>query len=179
MAEMLGAGLIRVTVNSEEDIQWVRGAADPAGERGIAVVQETHTDSPFETVSECLHMIRKINRKNFGILLDPANLVLCGQDYGAESLKPLAPSIFNVYVQNVRTDQQGDLSVTTRSGEVRYRRLVVGESGGVEIRRLVEGLQEINYSGFLTSHQPLVKQWDVRNLSQRVFSALSRYDSGG
>lgn len=173
MADRVGAELIRVTVNTEEDIAWVRRGADEAAERGIRLVHETHTNSPFETVAQCVDMVCRIDRDNFGILVDPVNLVLCGEGYGPDDLAPLAGRVFNVYVQNIRLNEKGSLPAPTRSGTVRYDRLVIGDAGGIDLELYFAALRSIGYDGYVTSHQPLLPDVTVRDLAQRVFRELS------
>jgi sugar phosphate isomerase/epimerase len=77
VAEMLGSRLIRITIKTEADVSWAQRAADQAQERGMRLVHLTHTNSPFETIEQCLEMTARINRPNFGLTVEPANLLLC------------------------------------------------------------------------------------------------------
>ena len=97
-ASVLGADLIRVGVKSQDDIVWAQRAADEAREFGIRLAQQTHTATPFETAAGCKEMIERIARPNFGLILEPANFALCGEDYGPTALVPLGPAVFNVYM---------------------------------------------------------------------------------
>jgi sugar phosphate isomerase/epimerase len=172
IAEMMGACLMRVSVKSEADIPWVQHAADQARERGIRLAQQIHTGSPFETVDTCLKMVARIHRPNFGLILEPANLLLCGEDYGPEAIRRLGPYIFNVYVQNLRLDNAGSQSIRTNRGPVRYERLIVGEEGGIDFTCFLAGLNAIGYTGFVTSHQPLMPGMAVRELAASVYERL-------
>jgi sugar phosphate isomerase/epimerase len=172
IAEMLGARLMRVSVKSEEEITWVQRAADQACEHGIRLAQQIHTSSPFETVDGCLAMMARINRLNFGLILEPANLLLCGEAYGPAAIRRLGPHIFNVYVQNLRLDDIGSQSIRTNRGLVRYERLIVGEEGGIDFARFFAGVHAIGYTGFVTSHQPLIPGMAVRDLAAYVYERL-------
>jgi sugar phosphate isomerase/epimerase len=175
IAEMLGARLMRVSVKSEDDIPWVQRAADQARERSIRLAQQIHTSSPFETVDGCLAMVTAINRLNFGLILEPANLLLCGEDYGPEAIRRLGLHIFNVYVQNLRLDNTGSQSIRTNRGPVRYERLIVGQGGGIDFARFFADLNAIGYTGFVTSHQPLMPGMAVRELAASVYERLRWY----
>lgn len=171
-AQILSAGMMRVSIKTEADVLWAQRAADQARERGIRLVQQTHTYSPFETVDDCLAMMARINRPNFGLILEPANLLLCGEDCGPTALVRLAPHIFNVYVQNLRLDPTGSQHIQTNRGYVHYERLIVGQEGGIDFAQFFSGLKTIGYAGFVTSHQPLMPGMGVQALAQFVFNHL-------
>ncbi|MBI3942932.1 MAG: sugar phosphate isomerase/epimerase [Chloroflexi bacterium] len=174
IAEILGAPLIRVGMKSGSEIPWAQRAADQARERGLCLVHQTHTDSPFETVDACLEVLSRIDRPNFGLTVEPANLVLCLQDYDAATLQRLSPYIFNVYIQNLRLNPNGSSSICTNQGEVRYDRLAVGDEGGIDFDRFFDGLRAAGYDGYVTSHQPAIPGRDIRELAQDIFGYLSR-----
>jgi sugar phosphate isomerase/epimerase len=175
VAERLGSRLIRISIRTEEDVRWAQRAADQAQERGICLVHQTHTNSPFETIEQCLEMVARIQRPNFGLVVEPANLLLGGQDYGPEAIQRLGPYIFNVYIQNLRLVEEGGQSIQTNRGIVHYERLRVGEEGGIDFARFFQGLKSIRYEGFVTSHQPSVAGIDVRKLAQYVFDQLTGF----
>lgn len=85
VAERLGSKLIRVSVKTDDDVISAQRAADQASECGIRLVHMTHTNSPFETVDQCLQMMARIGRSNFGLCVEPTNLLLCGEDYAPEA----------------------------------------------------------------------------------------------
>ena len=154
---------------------WAQRAADQAREFGIRLAQQTHTATPFETAAGCKEMIERIGRPNFGLILEPANFALSGEDYGPAALAPLGTSVFNVYVQNLRVTDSGDSSVETNRGTVRYERLVIGDSGGVDLPRFFDGLSAIEYQGYVTSHQPAISGVSEHALCEQVYAALARY----
>ena len=174
VAEMLGADLIRVAIKNEEDVAWTRRACDQAAERGIRVQHQTHSDSLFETVDQCLDVVRRIDRPNFGITVEPGNLVICGEDYGPEAIERLGPHIFNVYLQNLRLSETGSSSVMTLDGRVHYDRLVVGEEGGIDFERFFDGLHAVGYDGFVTTHQPAMEGITVEELARTMFERLEK-----
>ena len=175
IAEMLGADLIRIAIQNDEDVEWTSRACDEAQERGIRLQHQIHSDSPFETVDGSLETIKRIDRPNFGVTVEPGNLVICGQDYGPDSIARLGPHIFNVYVQNVRLSDTGSSSVPTLAGEVKYERLVVGEEGGIDFERFFGGLKAIDYDGFITMHQPSMPDQTPRQLAEFMADRLGRF----
>lgn len=154
VAAALGADLIRICMKHEDDIPWAQRAADQAHERGIRLAHQCHTDSLFETVAGSLDVIRRVGRANFGIIYEPANLMLCGEEYGPKALERLAPHLLNVYVQNHRPDAQGKTKLPTRvRGEVRFDLIPLWEPGGVDFHAMFDGLAAIGYDGCVTVHQ--------------------------
>jgi sugar phosphate isomerase/epimerase len=153
-AAALGTDLIRVCLKNDDDIAWAQRAADQARERRIRLAHQCHTDSLCETVSGCLETLDRIGRPNFGLIYEPANLMLCGEPYGPDVLRRLAPYIMNVYVQNHRLNSQGKSVILTRAhGDVRYDLIPLWAPGGVAFRRVFEGLAAIAYDGYVTVHQ--------------------------
>ena len=175
LAEMFGADLIRIAIKNDGDVAWAQRACDQAKERGIRLQHQTHTSSPFETIDQCLEMVKRIDRPNFGIAVEPGNLALCGQDYGPDVVERLGPLVFNVYLQNVRLSQTGSSAIETNSGQVRYERLIVGEEGGIDFEYFFAGLRSIGYDGFVTTHQPAMEGRSARELAQYMFDRLARF----
>ena len=154
VAESVGCDLIRVCLKNSDDIPWAQRAADVAIGRGIRLAHQCHTTTLFEQIDRSLEVLSQIDRPNFGLIYEPANLLLCGEPYGLAALQALAPHIMNVYVQNHRLDSAGPAELETWcQGSVRFHHLPVWESGGVDFPAVVKALQEIGYDGCLTIHQ--------------------------
>ncbi|MEE2705889.1 MAG: sugar phosphate isomerase/epimerase [Planctomycetota bacterium] len=154
VAEALGCDLIRVCLKRRDDISFARAAADRAAGRGIRLAHQCHTSSLFEEVEPMLQVLAEIDRPNFGIIYEPANLLLCGQSYAEGTLRKLRPHLMNVYVQNHRLDAEGPETLPTFCrGDVRFHHLDPWEAGGVDFGAVFRGLQAIGYDGFFTIHQ--------------------------
>jgi sugar phosphate isomerase/epimerase len=176
VAEALGASLIRVCMKTEEDIDAAARAADEARERGIRLAHQCHTNSLFETVDGIVDVLQRVGRDNFGLTYEPANLMLCGQSYGSDTLRRLAPWLMNVYVQNHRLDQAGDVCLPTRvRGPVHYFDIPLWQPGGVDFDTVFAGLAEIGYTGTVTVHQQFAKLTGPREAAQQSFAFLSAY----
>src|SRR5688572_24600281 len=113
LAKALEAPMIRVALKQEGDIPWAQRAADEAAEAGLKLVHQCHTQSLFETVAGIEETLGRIGRANFGLVYEPANLELCGQSYGAETVKRLGRWIFNVYLQNQIIHPEGSITLKT------------------------------------------------------------------
>ncbi len=157
LAQAMGARVIRVAIRKDEDIPWVRRACDEAAERSLVLAHQCHNKSLFETVESCIETTRLINRNNFGLTYEPANLELCGDPYGRGAIQRLAPLIVNVYLQNQRIHPAGKSQMITWSrGTVCFDQLPIWEAGGIDFAEVVGALKEIGYGGFVTVHQAML-----------------------
>ena len=154
LAQQLGAPMVRVALKNEQDIPWAQQAADEAQTVGIQLVHQCHTLSLFETVESIERTLSSIDRPNFGLIYEPANLEICGQSYGPETIAQLAPWIFNVYLQNQVLRPNGDVTLNTWCrGPVSFDLIQIHDPGGVDFANVFAGLREIQYDGTVTVHQ--------------------------
>ncbi|MFT5175559.1 MAG: sugar phosphate isomerase/epimerase [Gammaproteobacteria bacterium] len=176
LAEALGARLVRVMMQHEDDIPHARRAADEAAERGITLAHQTHWGTLCETVERTTDLVRKMNHSHFGVTFEPANLLACGDQYGPDAIRRLAPWLVNFYFQNVRLDPQGTHKFMTRSrGPVALRYVPLDDSSGIDVRPLISVLHEVGYDGWVSVHQPLLEGQCVPAAIEdaaRVFSPL-------
>lgn len=156
LAEGLGATLVRVMLQTPDDIPHARRAADEAAERGLSLAQQTHWGTLCESCDDALDLVKTINRPNFGLTFEPANLMACGSEYGPDAIARLAPHLSNVYFQNVRLDPNGTHSFKTRRrGEVKVSYVPLNDPSGIMAEPLIDALVEAGYTGWFTVHQPL------------------------
>lgn len=149
----LDCDLIRVCIKTEEDIKAAQRAADEARERQIKLAHQCHTQSMFETVNGIQDVLGRIDRTNFGLIYEPANLTLCGQDYGWETLQRLRPHMFNVYLQNHVPVAGGSLIMNTwHRGRVPSELLKFTDPAGIEMASIMGWLKDLEYTGFVTLH---------------------------
>ncbi|MBM3239683.1 sugar phosphate isomerase/epimerase [Candidatus Poribacteria bacterium] len=175
LAEQFGASLIRVAMKKQEDIPWAQRAADQACERGIRLVHQSHTQSLFETVDGSLEVLKKINRENFGIIYEPQNLDLCGQDYGPETIKLFEPYLFNVYLQNHILRPNGHaIANTWVRGNVRFDPIRLQDRGGIDFELVFEGLKAIGYDGYVTVHQAFSDIMKPEEAAEQSYEYLTR-----
>ncbi len=154
LAESFGADLIRICMKKEEDVRWARKASDEARQRGIRLAHQAHCASLFETVEGSLRVLRAVGRPNFGIIYEPANWLISGQDYGPGTIRKLRPYIFNVYVQNHRLRPGAEATIKTWTrGEVAIDHIGIWEAGGVDYTDVLRGLHGIGYRAYVTVHQ--------------------------
>ena len=154
LASALRCRLIRVCIKEPEDIPFAQRAADEAAERGIRLAHQSHTRSLFETRRGSLEVLARIGRPNFGLIYEPANLALCGEDYGVETLQAFEPYLLNVYLQNHAPDPGGQKPMETWSrGTVMSTIRPLDAPGGIDFGTVFRGLGLVGYSGPVTLHQ--------------------------
>ncbi len=175
LAEQLGARLVRVMLHGDDDIPHAQRSADEARERGISLCHQTHFATLCETVDGTLDLVARVGRPNFGVTYEPANLLVCGDDYGPEAIARLAPHIFNVYFQNLRLDPAGDaIHQTRRRGAVPAVYVPVGDRSGIDLDPIVDGLRRVGYAGWFTVHQPLRAGVTVPEAMVEAYDAIAR-----
>ena len=173
VAAAVGCDLIRVCLKTEADIEHARRAADEAAQHGIRLAHQCHTTTLFETVDRTLDVLDRIRRSNFGLIYEPANLMLCGEPYGLESLRRLQPFLMNVYVQNHRVDPAGPVGLETWClGVRRFHHIPIWEPGGVEFPAVIAALRQIDYHGFVTIHQAYAELMGPRDAAVRTAEYL-------
>ena len=154
LAEALGTDLMRIGMKREEDIVWAQRASDEAGERGIRLAHQSHTLSLFETVEGSLDVLRRVDRDNFGIIYEPANLEQCAEDYGPDTVRAFLPFTFNVYMQNLRISPDGESHGEAWSrGKFQFDQVPMWEDGGLDFVPAMTALEESGYDGYVTLHQ--------------------------
>lgn len=174
LALALHAPMLRVALKQEDDIPWAQRAADEALERGLKLVHQCHTQSLFETVDGIERTLRCVRRPNFGLVFEPANLELCGQDYGSKTVRRLAPWIFNVYLQNQVLKSDGTVTLNTWCrGPVPFDLVPIHQSSGIDFPRVFEGLDAINYRGPVTVHQAQIQGDSVESTAKATASYLT------
>ncbi len=104
LADSFGAKLIRICMKKDEDIEWAQKASDEAKERGIRLAHQSHNSSLFETVDGSLGVLKAVGRENFGIIYEPANWYVAGEEYGKKGIEAVQDYIFNVTAVRLKVE---------------------------------------------------------------------------
>ncbi len=154
LAEALNCDLLRICMKKDGDIEWAQRASDEAAERNIRLAHQSHHNSLFELAERSVEVIRQVGRPNFGIIYEPANLELCGEDYGADTIRMFEPYLMNVYLQNQVIKRGGDTVVETwNAGRVEFDQVPIWDGRGIDFPHIMDALSEIGYEGYVTVHQ--------------------------
>lgn len=172
VADMLGSRLIRVCLKQESDIVHAQRACDEAAERGMHLVHQFHPACLFEEVERSIEVLKLIDRPNFGVIYEPASLLMCGQEYGLNVIRQIQPWLKNAYVQNLVITEEGpDHLETWCLGDRPFQLLPYWDDSGrgIDFREVVAGMNAVDYDGFFTIHQAegIITADDARNYAAR------------
>jgi sugar phosphate isomerase/epimerase len=154
---------------------WAKRAADLAAERGLRLASQIHTRTRFETVDMALESLKEIERENFGVIFEPANLILAGEDYGPEAIQRLGDKIFAVSVQNIKpvNQPQGEHIIEYKGRS--FARCLIGDPEGVDFSSLFQGLKAIGYQGFVNVLEPKSHLMDNLELARFAYEKLREF----
>jgi len=156
LAEQLACPLVRVMMQSRDDIPHARRAAELAAERKMKLAHMTHWGTLIETAEDALRVVQEVGRPAFGVVYEPANIMACGGDHGASAIRRMAPHLVNVMFQNLRKDPESPIAFdSNRHGRVAVRYVALDDASGLDARAMIETLKEERYGGWITVHQPL------------------------
>ena len=158
LAEKLKTSLIRIMIKNNDDIYYAKKALDEAKERNLKLLQQTHWGTLAETVDETVTLIKTINRQNFGITFEPANLMACGSNFNKNALNELLPHTENFYFQNIILDKKGNhVFPTIHNGDVKVKYVSLDNAKGINVFSFLDFLKEKKYDKWFTIHQPLLE----------------------
>ena len=175
LAEVLGCKLIK----TGGDIPWVQRAADYAAEHGIVLAGNNHIGTPFETVSSTLKYLRRVDRKNYRLIYDPANLFVAQEEYGPETIRKFADYICYVTVQCPKrvSLEQGDHLFQYKG--FTYRQGLPGEQAVPDFASVFQGLHQIGYNGWVSVIRPRSNDAESRDLARLFYQRLTQMIEDG
>lgn len=176
LAEKLKTSLIRIMIKKSDDIFYAKKALDEAKERNLKLLQQTHWGTLAETLDETVTLIKTINRQNFGITFEPANLMACGSDFNNNALNQLLPHTENFYFQNIILDKKGKhIFPTTHNGDVKVKYVSLDNSKGLNVFSFLDFLKEKKYDKWFTIHQPLLEDQTVEVAIENASKLFLQY----
>lgn len=174
LAQGLGCDLLRVMVRDDAEVELLRRACDAVAEHGVRLAHQTHWNTRCETVDETLDLVRQVGRANFGVTFEPANLLLCGGEYGRRAVERLAPHLFNAYFQNMRIEAGGPVVWRPRGrGPVAATYVPLDDASGIDVREVISALRDVGYAGWFSVHQPLQPGETVEAAIRDAYAALA------
>ena len=176
LAETLKTSLIRIMIKNRDDIFYAKKALDEAKERNLKLLQQTHWGTLAETLDETVKLIKTINRQNFGITFEPANLMACGSDFNKNALNQLLPYTENFYFQNIILDKKGKhVFHTINNGDVSVKYVSLDNSNGINVFSFLDFLSEKKYDKWFTVHQPLLEDQTVESAIENASKLFLEY----
>lgn len=173
LAQALGCELLRVMVRSDQEIELLKTACDTVAEHGIRLAHQTHWNTLLETVDQALEVVKRVDRPNFGVTFEPANLMICGSEYGRRAVERLAPYLFNAYFQNMRIVPGGPVVWRPMDREpVAAEYAPIGDRSAIDVGEMVAALRDVGYDGWFSVHQPLQPGQSVEDAIREAHAAL-------
>jgi len=173
----LGCSVVKTWFN---DVGVVGDVCDIVEPFGMSVVSQIHANGPLETVPSCIEAIRSLDRDNFGLQYDAANLFESGKEYRDSAIRALAGSIHQISVQNAaRADSQ--TPGAWESDGRWYRRCLIGDPEGLDFGAVFRALAAIDFDGCVVVNEPKPTILDTREFARHTMSALQTIvaSSGG
>lgn len=173
VAQALGCDLVRVGMKALTDIPRARRACDEAAERGMRIAHQLHVCTLFEQVEMSLRVVREVGRPNFGLVYEPSNLLVCGEDYGEATIRAIAPHLFNVYLQNIAPRAGAPNTIETWvNGPIAYDLVPFGDPRGIDFPKVFAALAAAGYDGWVTVHHNVANGTDIAAGSRGIADYL-------
>jgi sugar phosphate isomerase/epimerase len=146
-----------------EIVDLIGDLADYCGELGLTMNLETGQESA-ETL---LRLLRDVGRENLKVNFDPANMILYGSGEPLEALEKVSDYVASVHCKDAVWSEE--------PGEAWGEEVLLGE-GDVDIRRFVEMLHEMGYTGPLTIEREVSGEQQVADIRKgvEVLKAIKR-----
>lgn len=137
------------------DIATLKRAAQAAAAHGVNVLYQMHTGGPFETIAGAAEAIAEIDQPNFGVMPEPANLLMAGETFSTDMFEPLRGRVLGVHVQTLVVTPDASNRLTLNSGaEVRYTRVPYAENTQIDFETFFSALRQIGFNGFVNELEP-------------------------
>lgn len=133
----------------------LKKAAQLAAPHGIKILYQMHTGGPFETVANAAATIAEISEPNFGIMPEPANLVMGRETFNEDMFEPLRGKIFGVHVQTLAVSSDAANALKLADGtEVRYDRVPYDENKQTDFATFFAALKKAGFDGYVNELEP-------------------------
>ena len=166
-------GLDQLMIGYPTDIDFIREWCDLAARQDVTLVIACHFNSMFENILRARDFIRKVDRPNLGLNIDPLNIHMAEQDYGLATLQQVKDLLRIVNVQG-GVLRQGDQTIrryylkTTPT----FRRVYLCEEDHLGIPRFISNLKSIGYEGYVNVLEPYSKDHDLARVASETAAML-------
>jgi sugar phosphate isomerase/epimerase len=134
----------------ERAADWISRVAEALSRYRVRLIMEIHHGGLVETVDSSLRLMSLIPKDNVGLILDPGNMAIAGDDYGANAVKRLGHHLFHVHSKDVLFFDSKPADQPT--GQYKGRIFAVGlmGHGSVDHRPAYEALIKNGYTGYVS-----------------------------
>lgn len=137
------------------DLAAMKRAAQLAAPHRVRILCQMHTGGPFETVAAAAEAVARLDEPNFGLMPEPANLVMAGEPFTEGMFEPLAGRIFGVHVQTLVVGPDCGNALKLADGtEVRYDRVPYEENTQTDFATFFAALRHVGFDGTVNELEP-------------------------
>lgn len=172
-------GLDQLMIGYPTDIELIREWCDLAARQEIVLVIACHFNSMFEDILRARDFIRRVDRPNLGLNVDPLNIHMAEQDYGLATLEQVKNLLRIVNVQG-GVLHQGDQTIHRyyRKTTPTFRRVYLYEEDHLDIPQFISNLKTIGYEGFVNVLEPYSKDHNLARVATETARLLQGYIDG-
>jgi len=176
VAAQVEAPLVRAHLPSDQLASLL-----PYAQSDVRFGPQLHTGGEYETIEQTAAALSGITDPRIGIILEPANLHLVGDDVTAEALEPLRGRIVGCNLQSLTVGQGTDQLKLSDGRTVNYQRSAVGDWSPVRLPTFLGSLKTLGFDGVLNVieplHQDIPLEEQARQWNQSLRAALE--EAGG
>jgi len=130
-------------------------AAQLTRPHGVRILYQMHTNGPFETVATTATAVAEIDEPNFGVMPEPANLVMGRETFTPAMFEPLRGAILGVHVQTLVVSPDAPNALKLVDGtEVRYERVPYEQNEQTDFATFFEALRQVGFDGIVNELEP-------------------------
>jgi len=161
IAERLGCKHIRTS----GDVASLQKAADVAAKSDLRLCTQMHTNGDYETVALAQETLAKVGRANFGVIIEPANLHMAGDEFSPENFGKITDHVFLSNIQSLIAlpPEEAPSKLKLSDGtEIGYKRMPIRENAGMSIPEYFQALAAAGFDGYVNVLEPLPETDDLR-----------------
>lgn len=165
--------LVRIII---EDIGLIKESCKYLIENKIPlkIFEQIHTGTIFEKLDDAINICKEIAYENFGLSVEPGNLVLSNQDYSEKTLKKLYPYMINVQFQNIRRAKGGEEGEKIEYKGEKFIRCLPDDPYGINFVEFLKSLKNVGYDGWINIIEPKQNGIDSRKLAEIYYEKFKK-----
>lgn len=130
--------------------EWMAQVAELLAAEQLRLVMEIHHGGLVETIASSMKLLGRMGQGNVGLVFDPGNMAIAGEEYGPEAVRQLGRSIFHVHTKDVKFYAEKPVDRKTGFSHGKHFAVVLMGQGDVDHRPAYEALRENGYNGFVS-----------------------------